>query len=89
MIRFICLTLLKFYQYVISPLKGPSCRFIPTCSQYTYEAIQFHGPLRGIYLGARRLARCHPFHPGGYDPVTKVPQQQKVRSMRLKNEESG
>ncbi len=69
MIRVMCLAALKFYQYFISPLKGPSCRFIPTCSQYTYDAIQHHGPLRGIYLGARRLARCHPFHPGGYDPV--------------------
>ncbi len=69
MIRFLCLALLKFYQYFISPLKGPSCRFVPTCSQYTYEAIQCHGPARGLYLGLRRLARCHPFHPGGYDPV--------------------
>lgn len=71
MIRSLCLALLRFYQIFISPLKGPSCRFIPTCSQYTYDAIKLHGPLRGLILGAGRLARCHPFHPGGYDPVTR------------------
>lgn len=71
MIRICLLFLIRIYQYFISPLKGPSCRFIPSCSQYTYEAIQTHGPLKGGLMGLWRLARCHPFHPGGYDPVVK------------------
>ncbi|MGH9762699.1 MAG: membrane protein insertion efficiency factor YidD [Blastocatellia bacterium] len=62
-------TVIRGYQLLISPILPPSCRFTPTCSQYTLEAIQKHGPLRGTYLGMRRLLRCHPFHPGGYDPV--------------------
>lgn len=61
--------MIRFYQWVISPLLGNNCRFIPTCSCYTHEAIQVHGVLKGIYLGVRRILRCHPFHPGGYDPV--------------------
>ena len=61
--------LIRVYQMVISPLIPPSCRFTPTCSQYAIDAIELHGPLRGIYLAARRLLRCHPFHRGGYDPV--------------------
>ncbi|GLI35604.1 membrane protein insertion efficiency factor YidD [Desulforhabdus amnigena] len=69
MIRSICLGLIRFYQLFISPLKGPSCRFTPTCSQYAHEAIQVYGLAKGLWLGLKRLAKCHPFHPGGYDPV--------------------
>lgn len=58
----------RFYQRGISPLLGPSCRFTPTCSQYMIEAIQKYGAIRGVLKGARRICRCHPFHPGGYDP---------------------
>ena len=60
---------IRFYQLAFSPLLGPACRFYPSCSQYALEAIERFGVLRGSYLAARRLARCHPFHPGGYDPV--------------------
>jgi uncharacterized protein len=62
--------LIQFYQVALSPLKGGStCRFYPTCSHYALEAIEKHGALTGFYLAARRVLRCHPLHPGGYDPV--------------------
>lgn len=61
--------LIRTYQYLISPLIGPRCRFHPSCSQYALEACEQHGVLRGGYLALRRLLRCHPWHPGGYDPV--------------------
>jgi putative membrane protein insertion efficiency factor len=60
---------IRVYQLLISPLLGPTCRFMPSCSQYTIDAIEHRGFLEGIWLGLRRLLRCHPFHPGGYDPV--------------------
>jgi len=65
----LALKLIRFYQLALSPVMLPSCRFTPTCSQYTYEAISEFGLVKGVWLGVRRLARCHPFHPGGYDPV--------------------
>lgn len=61
--------LIRFYQYAISPLLGRRCRFHPSCSEYTAEAIQKHGVWKGATLGTRRICRCHPWHPGGYDPV--------------------
>ncbi|MGC8494030.1 MAG: membrane protein insertion efficiency factor YidD [Syntrophobacteraceae bacterium] len=67
--RSIFLGLLRAYQIFISPLFPQACRFAPSCSHYTYEAIETYGVPRGIYLGLRRILRCHPFHPGGYDPV--------------------
>ncbi|HEX8143561.1 MAG TPA: membrane protein insertion efficiency factor YidD [Pyrinomonadaceae bacterium] len=67
--RIVLVTLLRFYKVALSPLLPPSCRFVPTCSEYAREAIERHGALRGSWMGARRLLRCHPFHPGGYDPV--------------------
>ena len=65
----VVLLLLRGYKAAISPLLPPSCRFVPTCSQYAHEAVERHDLLRGGWMGVRRLARCHPFHPGGYDPV--------------------
>ncbi|HZS47619.1 MAG TPA: membrane protein insertion efficiency factor YidD [Blastocatellia bacterium] len=65
----IVVSLLRAYQVIISPILPPSCRFYPTCSEYAIEAIKRYGVLRGGYMGARRLSRCHPFHVGGYDPV--------------------
>jgi putative membrane protein insertion efficiency factor len=67
--RMILVSLLKFYKATVSPWLPPSCRFVPTCSEYAREAIERHGALRGSAMGLRRLLRCHPFHSGGYDPV--------------------
>jgi len=63
------LSLLRGYQYALRPLMGANCRFYPSCSDYAREAIERHGALRGGWLASRRLLRCHPYHPGGYDPV--------------------
>lgn len=63
------IALVRGYQKFISPGLPPSCRFAPSCSQYTLEALQRHGAIKGAWLGVRRLVRCHPWHPGGYDPV--------------------
>ncbi|MCU0291571.1 MAG: membrane protein insertion efficiency factor YidD [Thermoanaerobaculaceae bacterium] len=63
------LGVLRTYKRWISPLLPPACRFTPTCSEYMAEAIALHGFVRGLWLGVRRLGRCHPFHPGGFDPV--------------------
>ena len=60
---------IRFYRKYISPLKAPSCIYVPTCSQYAIEALEKYGALKGSYLAIRRILRCHPFHKGGYDPV--------------------
>ena len=57
------------YQYLVSPMLGNNCRFYPSCSDYAREALERHGSLHGSWLAVRRLCRCQPFHPGGYDPV--------------------
>lgn len=70
LVRRLVLAPIRFYRRYLSPLKGaPSCRFHPTCSAYAIEAIERHGVLRGGWLAVRRVLKCHPFHPGGYDPV--------------------
>ena len=60
---------IRGYQLLLSPLLGPSCRFYPSCSQYAIEAIEKYGFWRGSWMTIKRLGKCHPFHPGGYDPV--------------------
>ena len=67
--KYIAVFLVSIYQALISPVLPPSCRYMPTCSQYAKEALLKYGFLKGSYLAARRLLRCHPFHAGGYDPV--------------------
>ena len=61
--------LLQIYKYAISPMLGRSCRFHPSCSEYAVEALERHGLFKGLLLAIRRVGRCHPWHPGGYDPV--------------------
>ena len=63
------MAMVRFYRAAISPLRPPCCRFYPTCSQYALEALEKYGALKGGYLAVRRILRCNPFHPGGYDPV--------------------
>jgi putative membrane protein insertion efficiency factor len=63
------LAVIGFYRRFVSPVKAPCCRFYPTCSEYAGKAVAEHGALRGAFLACRRILKCHPFHPGGYDPV--------------------
>jgi hypothetical protein len=65
----LALALIRFYKKFISPALPSACRFEPTCSVYTYQAIEKYGVIKGSWMGMKRIARCHPFHPGGYDPV--------------------
>ena len=67
--KFIFIFIIKIYQKIISPLLGPRCRFYPTCSEYAKEAILKKGILKGLFLSIKRILKCHPFHPGGYDPI--------------------
>lgn len=67
--RQLVVLVIRGYQRFISPALPPACRFTPSCSQYTLEAVRRHGVMRGGWLGLRRIARCHPWHPGGPDPV--------------------
>jgi hypothetical protein len=65
----ILLFLVKAYQYLISPMLGPSCRYTPTCSEYAVQALKKYGALKGVWMSVKRVGRCHPWHDGGYDPL--------------------
>ena len=67
--RKVAVALITLYQHTISPLLGPTCRFEPSCSAYTKEAVEKYGVVHGAWLGVKRISRCHPLHAGGYDPV--------------------
>ena len=67
--KYILIKLVRFYQVFISPLKPATCRFYPTCSDYSIQAIENYGVIKGVYMAVKRILKCHPFHPGGYDPV--------------------
>ena len=66
------LLLIQAYKITLSPMLGRHCRFLPTCSAYTYEAVEKHGALKGAVLGLKRILKCHPFHAGGHDPVPEI-----------------
>ena len=68
-LRALILRIIRFYQRALSPLLGNNCRFHPSCSQYTYEAVERYGAAQGMWMGLRRICRCHPWHQGGFDPV--------------------
>ncbi|WP_088013604.1 membrane protein insertion efficiency factor YidD [Gottfriedia acidiceleris] len=79
----ILIGIIRFYQKWISPATPPSCRFYPTCSHYGLEALQTHGALKGSYLTTKRILKCHPFHPGGYDPVPeKINKETKKNTVK-------
>ncbi|MEJ2366859.1 MAG: membrane protein insertion efficiency factor YidD [Acidobacteriota bacterium] len=75
--RYLIKGVIIIYQWTLSPLLGNACRFYPSCSRYMYEAVDRYGALRGVWMGLKRIGKCHPWHPGGYDPV---PERQQKRS---------
>jgi putative membrane protein insertion efficiency factor len=79
-VKALVIAAIRFYRIAISPVVPPACRYLPSCSEYCLEAVERHGVRRGLWLGARRIARCHPFHPGGYDPVPEPPTPTKATS---------
>lgn len=76
MIKKVFIGIIRFYQIVISPLTPPTCRFYPTCSHYGLEAINRFGPIKGSWLTIKRIVKCQPFHPGGFDPVPEKKEKQ-------------
>ncbi|MCX5590488.1 membrane protein insertion efficiency factor YidD [Alcaligenes endophyticus] len=80
MLKWLAIAPIRFYQFFISPWLGRNCRFTPSCSHYAIEAIEKHGTTKGIWLGSKRICRCHPWNPGGYDPVPTPKAQPQARS---------
>jgi putative membrane protein insertion efficiency factor len=76
--RALLIGLIQLYRWFVSPLLGPNCRFYPTCSCYAQQALARHGVVRGSWLAARRICRCHPWNPGGYDPVPDGPELSSI-----------
>ncbi|PID33803.1 MAG: membrane protein insertion efficiency factor YidD [Thiotrichales bacterium] len=74
--KWLLLKLIRVYQLFLSPVLGSSCRFEPTCSSYTYQAISKHGAIKGTWLGLKRIGKCHPWNEGGYDPVPEPDKKQ-------------
>jgi len=85
----LAIALIRTYEYTIRPVLGPSCRFLPSCSEYTRQALQTHGALKGAYLGLRRLCRCHPLHPGGIDEVPSAHSRGATYSIQLGKDLNG
>jgi putative membrane protein insertion efficiency factor len=75
----ILMALIRGYRLLVSPLFPPTCRFTPTCSQYALTAVERYGPLKGTWLAMRRIIRCHPFNPGGYDPVPPLAEETDIQ----------
>lgn len=83
--------MIRGYQILISPLLGHRCRFLPSCSQYAMEAINTQGSFKGLYLATKRICKCHPFHPGGFDPVPgtdPVPSQSHSETKKIPEQEN-
>ena len=78
MIKKILIKAIRLYQLILSPFLGSNCRFEPTCSQYFIEAVEVNGVLKGSAMGIKRLLKCHPWHPGGFDPVCKNHQNKNL-----------
>jgi putative membrane protein insertion efficiency factor len=78
--RKVLINAIRLYQYLLSPYFGSHCRYVPSCSEYARQCINRFGPMKGLWLGLRRLLRCHPWHAGGYDPVPSDPRQDPSRS---------
>lgn len=75
--RKLLIGLIRLYRYTLSPMLGPHCRYTPTCSQYAIDAIRLHGAWRGCWLATKRIASCHPWHHGGYDPVPGAAEERR------------
>jgi len=88
-VRWALLGAIVVYRVTLSGWLGGQCRFSPTCSRYAEEAIRVHGAIRGSYLAARRILRCHPFHPGGIDPVPRPPYDGDIQTTRVEGRHAG